>query len=228
MTAAAHWGRIDARTVDHKGPRGLETNQSLCCRAVLLRPTMRGMPPSGPLPGTPAPAAGFDEPFELLAGCHDRVRRSLHLLRRLVDHVLDKGIDAEARSAATDVLRYFDVAAPQHHLDEERHVLPVLEASGDSAMQAAARRLRNDHEAMARYWQELRMSLEEMRDGTGWSAKAQHDLTTRARVFTDLYAEHLPLEEGLVFPAARQAVESRGPQAVQDMGREMARRRGVV
>lgn len=193
---------------------------------------MHGMPavPSSPaLPGAPAPAAGFDEPFDLLAGCHDRVRRSLHLLRRLVDHVLDKGVDADARSAATDVLRYFDIAAPQHHVDEERHVLPVLEASGDSAMQAAARRLRNDHEAMARYWQALRMSLIELRDnGDNWSAKAQHDLAAQARVFTDLYAEHLPLEEGLVFPAARRVIEGRGPSAVEEMGREMARRRGVA
>ncbi len=115
--------------------------------------------PSPSLPGSPAPAAGFDEPFDLLAGCHDRVRRSLQLLRRLVDHVRDKGVDADARSAATDVLRYFDVAAPQHHLDEERHVLPVLEASGDGALMAAARRLRNDHDAMAAQWKTLRMSL---------------------------------------------------------------------
>ena len=188
----------------------------------------RASPPSPPVPGAPAPTAGFDEPFELLAGCHDRVRRSLQLLRRLVGHVLAKGVDSEARLAATDVLRYFDVAAPQHHIDEERHVLPVLEASGDSALLAAARRLRNDHEAMARYWQQLRATLVELRDGAQWSAKAQHELATQAKLFTDLYAEHLPLEEGLVFPAARQFVEARGQAAVEDMGREMARRRGVA
>ncbi len=183
--------------------------------------------PSPSLPGSPAPAAGFDEPFDLLAGCHDRVRRSLQLLRRLVDHVRDKGVDADARSAATDVLRYFDVAAPQHHLDEERHVLPVLEASGDGALMAAARRLRNDHDAMAAQWKTLRMCLADLRDGTAWSARAQHDLSAAARAFADLYAEHLPLEEGLVFPAARRAVESRGAQAVRDMGGEMAARRGL-
>ncbi|RZJ07918.1 MAG: hemerythrin domain-containing protein, partial [Rubrivivax sp.] len=29
------------------------------------------------------PAVGFDQPFEMLAACHDRVRRSLDLLERL-------------------------------------------------------------------------------------------------------------------------------------------------
>jgi iron-sulfur cluster repair protein YtfE (RIC family) len=95
------------------------------------------------IPSTPA--ASLDQPFELLAGCHDRVRRSLALLQRLVEHVRAHGADAQARSAADDVLRYFDIAGPQHHLDEEKHVLPLLEASGDAALIDAAHKLRADH-----------------------------------------------------------------------------------
>ena len=34
------------------------------------------------LPGMRSPGAGFDQPFEMLDACHDRVRRSLDLLRR--------------------------------------------------------------------------------------------------------------------------------------------------
>jgi hemerythrin-like domain-containing protein len=180
------------------------------------------------LPGFGAPAASFDEPFELLAGCHDRVRRSLALLSRLVEHVRDHGVDADARSAALDVLRYFDLAAPQHHLDEERHVLPALEASHDSALLAAARRLRNDHEAMAKQWQILRVMLAELRDGGAhWSAAAQHALADAVRSFVALYSEHLPLEEEIVFPAARGLIERQGSAALQAMGEEMAQRRGA-
>ena len=36
------------------------------------------------LPGFDAPAVGFEQPFEMLLACHDRVRRSLALLGRLV------------------------------------------------------------------------------------------------------------------------------------------------
>ena len=73
-----------------------------------------------------APAAGFDEPFEMLAACHERVQRMLRLLRRLAAHLGEHGADAQAAQAAVDVMRYFDEAAPRHHDDEELHVLPRL------------------------------------------------------------------------------------------------------
>lgn len=34
-----------------------------------------------------APAAGFDEPFEMLTACHGRVDRMLALLQRLATHL---------------------------------------------------------------------------------------------------------------------------------------------
>src|SRR5439155_25395301 len=110
------------------------------------------------------PAAGFDQPFELLAGCHDRVRRSLVLLQRLVAHLRTHGADGDARPAAADVLRYFDVAGPQHHLDEETHVLPLLEASGDAALVEAARRLHDEHRQLDTQWQALRTQLSALDD----------------------------------------------------------------
>ena len=76
-------------------------------------------------------AAGFEQPFEMLSACHDRVRRSLALLGRLCEHVEVHGTDAQACQAAADVLRYFSLAAPAHHEDEERHVVPALYARGD-------------------------------------------------------------------------------------------------
>ena len=80
------------------------------------------------LPGMRSPGAGFDQPFEMLDACHDRVRRSLDLLRRLRDYLRGHGhgCDDSARQAARDVLRYFDIAAPLHHEDEELHVFPPL------------------------------------------------------------------------------------------------------
>ena len=84
------------------------------------------------LPGLHTPGAGFDEPFEMLGACHDRVRRSLDLLQRLRDYLKTHACDDSARQAARDVLRYFDIAAPLHHEDEELHVFPPLLAGGDA------------------------------------------------------------------------------------------------
>jgi hemerythrin-like domain-containing protein len=166
------------------------------------------------IPSTPA--ASFDQPFELLAGCHDRVRRSLALLQRLVEHVRAHGADAQARSAADDVLRYFDIAGPQHHLDEEKHVLPLLEASGDAALIDAAHKLRADHRQLDAQWQTLRGLLVTLDDVDA--------LAREADAFVALYDTHLPLEDELVFPAAQRLMPARGLDA---MSREMAARRGV-
>src|SRR5262245_29342125 len=106
-------------------------------------------------PGSREPAATFDQPFEMLSACHDRVRRSLSLLQRLVEHVQGHGADQRAREAARDVLRYFNVAAPAHHEDEERHVVPALRASGDPEAIAAAQKLLDEHEAIRKAWAEL-------------------------------------------------------------------------
>ena len=81
---------------------------------------------SASIPGFSAPAVGFEQPFEMLEACHDRVRRSLALLRRIVDHVDAHGHDAASRSAVADVLRYFDLAGPHHHEDEEEDLFPAL------------------------------------------------------------------------------------------------------
>ena len=58
------------------------------------------------LPGFSAPAASFDQPFEMMEACHDRVQRSLDLLERIVRHIDENGHDAQSRSAVQDVLRY--------------------------------------------------------------------------------------------------------------------------
>ncbi|MEZ0309011.1 MAG: hemerythrin domain-containing protein, partial [Ramlibacter sp.] len=77
-------------------------------------------------PASSAPAPTFEQPFDMLEACHERVHRSLDLLARLRAHVVTHGADDQARQAAIDVLRYFDVAAPAHHLDEELHVFPPM------------------------------------------------------------------------------------------------------
>lgn len=179
------------------------------------------------LPGSHAPAAGFDEPFEMLAGCHERVRRSLALLRRLVEHVSIAGIDSPGRQAAHDVWRYFAIAAPHHHEDEERHVIPRLLASGDAALEQAARTMRDDHARMHAAWQVLGPQLQALSRRADGPMTADEVAGLRQRVaeFAAMYDTHIPLEDGLAFPAARQRSSATD---LTTMGAEMATRRGVV
>jgi hemerythrin-like domain-containing protein len=171
---------------------------------------------------TPSPAAGFEQPFEMLQACHERIERTLGLLQRLRTHVAAHGADDQARQAARDVLRYFDLAAPQHHLDEELHVLPALETSGDPQLAALASRLRADHVAMERAWSAARAVLQPLADGKLATLAGNQDAPLQA--FAALYADHLAAEEGTAFPAARLRL---GETSLGQMSEDMRRRRGA-
>ncbi len=167
-----------------------------------------------------APAAGYDQPFEMLGACHERVQRMLALLRRLRVHVEAHGADPQARQAARDVMRYFDVAAPAHHEDEERHVFPVLLGAGVCVAEIG--RLRDEHREMAATWPAVRAILVALAEGRS-SRFGLRDLA-QLDDFERLYDWHLAAENELVFPAARQRTDTETQRA---MGREMAGRRGV-
>lgn len=153
-------------------------------------------------PGFESPGANFEQPFEMLHACHDRVRRSLSLLEKLVAYLDTHGPDEKSRSAAADVLRYFDLAAPLHHQDEEINVFPVLLARKDAALHEIVNSLQRDHLRMNSLWSALREPL------ARWSrpdSDERADEATRNNVilFSKVYASHLQTEEGIVFPAAR-------------------------
>ncbi|MEK9952050.1 MAG: hemerythrin domain-containing protein [Curvibacter sp.] len=179
--------------------------------------------PGQALPGFDSPAAGFEQPYDMLTACHERVQRTLALLERLIAHVDRHGHDTQSRSAAADVLRYFDLAAPLHHQDEELHVFPALLAGQDAALQAVVRRLQAEHREMETLWAALRPTLLRWCDA---GAREMPDAALRAQAarFAQLYAGHIPLEETLVFPGAQAGMDAARQAA---MGQEMqARRRG--
>ena len=175
------------------------------------------------LPHVRAPDAGFEQPFALLDACHERVRRSLDLLQRLVEHLQTVGHDADARSAAHDVWRYFEIAAPQHHADEERHVLPRLESSGDLWLIDLARRLHADHEALRDVWSQLGPLLREVHESVSApSARMLDALHAHTGEFVAIHERHLRLEDSFAFPAVRGRI---GSDELKAMGREMQLRR---
>lgn len=171
------------------------------------------------LPGHHSPGAGFEAPFEMLAACHERVARTLGLLGRLVAHVQAQGVDAPARQGAADVERYFSQAAPLHHEDEERHVLPRLAADARPEVRAAVQQVLDDHRAFRAVWQDLGPALAAVRDGApgDWPR-----IGALAGVFIARHADHLRLEDRLLFPAASAGLDAAALAAI---GQEMARRR---
>lgn len=178
------------------------------------------------LPGHSAPAAGLEAPFEMLAACHERVERMLALQARLRQHLLDTGCDESARQAARDVMRYFDMAAPLHHQDEELHVFPPLLAGADAALRELAQRLTQAHRQMEVAWTEARRTLLAVAESPacGWMPLSAAQ-TEALNQFAALYRQHLDDENSMAYPAAQAALP---PAALQAMSRDMMQRRGVA
>lgn len=170
---------------------------------------------------TAAPAAGFEQPFEMLEACHERVQRMLALLGRLREHVRVHGADEQARQAARDVMRYFDQAAPEHHRDEELHVFPPLLAQGDPDVVRVVQRLRQDHVEMEMRWSAARALLTAVADGELLALSPQDEAALEA--FAGLYASHIEAEEQIAYPAA---VVLLAAEELQEMSRDMMERRG--
>ncbi|MEO8024435.1 hemerythrin domain-containing protein [Polaromonas sp.] len=161
----------------------------------------------------------------MLAACHERVERMLALLARLQQHLLAQGRDEPARQAARDVMRYFDLAAPLHHQDEELHVFPPLLAGPDAGLRSLVERLVRDHRAMEVTWPEARRVLHEIAespvdDGTPLTEPQRAALDR----FAGLYERHLADEDRLAYPAAQAVLTV---NALRAMSEDMMQRRGV-
>ncbi len=178
-----------------------------------------------PFPGHRSPAVGVESPFELLQACHDRVHRSLDLLERLKSHVGKNGCDGEAKSAASDILRYFDIAAPLHHQDEELHVFPPILLSGDIKLRLLVAKLMAQHIQMQARWQLAREILQRIVCSNQPEQFVLGSQDTQVLAdFASLYTTHMSDEELHVYPKA-QALK-KGTD-LQEMSREMGERRGA-
>jgi hemerythrin-like domain-containing protein len=177
------------------------------------------------MPGFQSPAVGCDEPFEMLIACHERVQRMLDLLDRARMHALTKGCDANLNSAFTDVMRYFDLAAPQHHLDEELHVFPIVLAKGNQSQKELVAVLIQDHETMAHLWQSVRSILSEVLQTPRDLPVFSHRDNALIEDFRNAYAKHILNEELSIYPASTEYMTQND---FASMSEEMKVRRGVV
>jgi len=166
--------------------------------------------------------AANDDPFDLLAACHERVERMLGLLDKLRAHAALHGFDTQVAEAARDVMRYFDLAAPQHHRDEELHIFPLVRTHGNDTARAVVDRLEREHHMMGADWERVRAILAETvaPRSAGFSVAEE----TVFNLFITLYAGHRRTEDELVYPSARSLLTPRQRIA---MAEEMMERRGV-
>ena len=141
-------------------------------------------------------APSIDDPIELLQACHDKVRHFAALSLRLRNHLAKQGIDTQAQEAATSILRYFDLAAPLHHDDEEQDLFPALRTLGSAKLCARIDQVESEHEDLNRLWQVVRPWLHAIASGHAC------DAPTEVEIFATSYPAHADREEADIYPAA--------------------------
>jgi len=168
-------------------------------------------------------APDFDHPIAVLKHCHDRIRKQLATLDKLLAHLPEFGADEQARQAAAAVLKYFEKAAHLHHDDEEQDLIPMLRAvaQGEDAatLQALAPVILQDHKDMDAIWQDLHEQLTAIAEGgsTVLSASA-------VQRFSQRYLSHMEREEGTMAPMALRLFS---PEQMAQLGKAMQARRGI-
>lgn len=174
-------------------------------------------------PGDHAPAVGFDTPLAMLAECHRRIEDRCATLQRLVPHLAARGSDRPAAEAATAVLRYFDVAAPDHHADEEQDLFPALieSVAGSDALciRELIDGLRAEHTVFEQQWGALRQVLAMVSDGRPARLDGE-----RVEAFVQAYHRHIVREEDALLPMAARLISD---AEMARIGESMQRRRRV-
>ena len=190
----------------------------------MSRPAKAGAAVGASLPGLRSPGVGFEAPFDMLEACHERVERMLDLLTRLRGHVAQNGCDTQAAATALDVMRYFDLAAPLHHQDEELHVFPAVLKMQSGRLDLLVCRLRQEHLEMEKLWGQVRQCLARVADSEDENKTLLGDADQACMdAFVAIYKDHIRAEEDLVYPEARRALDA---DQLGVMSRDMVRRRG--
>lgn len=148
------------------------------------------------------PVPGFDQPLAVLKHCHERIRKQIATMQRLLPHLPLHGADLDAQQAAKSVLQYFNKAAHNHHADEEEDLLPMLQSTAqgeDAALLAQLLPLiLQEHQQMDAAWQALAPQLQQIAAGGTGSALSEPDVSR----FAALYADHMQKEETRIAPMA--------------------------
>lgn len=176
--------------------------------------------------------SGFDDPIGLLGDCHRRIERFLLILTTIAAQARDprnhdqEGLAQDQRLALETALRYFREAAPRHTADEEESLFPSLHRTGalPPAITGQIAELEQDHEQATSYHRQVD------RIGCLWLDEGElqavdlEALTSALSALTQLYQEHIKLEETVVFPLAAQMLSDSDKSVI---GEEMASRRGL-
>ena len=167
--------------------------------------------------------SGFEDPIGMLKDCHRRIERFLDILCIVAERAHTRSLTGEEMSAVQTALRYFHVGGERHTADEEGSLFSRLRTSSSTGSLKELDRLESDHRRAAH----LHESVDWLY--TAWistgllNSDEQQQILSTTQQLKHLYAEHIQIEEGVVFPHALQILDR---QTIRLIGQEFSSRRG--
>jgi hemerythrin-like domain-containing protein len=173
------------------------------------------------------PESDYTDPLGLLGDCHRRIERFLKLLVTITQSAEGRALSAEQREAMEAACVYFRNAAPKHTLDEEESLFPRLRAASDpraTAALALIEHLHTDHDTADEMHSEVDALVRRWLAEGALASELADRLARLLENLSAIYQQHIAVEESQVFPLAGRVLS---PSEIEQMGREMAARRGI-
>jgi hemerythrin-like domain-containing protein len=167
------------------------------------------------------PDSGFDDPIGMLTDCHRRIERFLDILCLVSERAAGRPLTGEESAAVQLALEYFRVGGQRHNADEEQSLFPRLRAASNGEGFAEIGGLESDHQDAS----QLHESVERLYKkwiSTGELGAERSELAAATQSLKRLYAEHIRLEEQVVFPRAAKVLNKKTIAAI---GEEFRKRR---
>ncbi|MGH9479059.1 MAG: hemerythrin domain-containing protein [Terriglobales bacterium] len=165
-------------------------------------------------------AGDRSDALTLLLGCHQRIRHFTSVAVRLS---AAEAPPAQLAAAATAVHRYYTVALPLHEADENESVYPRLRAAAlPQELAEANQAMVDQHAGINAMVAQLVPQWTAITAGGGEAPALARATAAATRQLQAEWAQHLELEESVIFPALRRHLSLAALAAIRQ---EMSARR---
>lgn len=168
------------------------------------------------------PDSGFDDPIGMLVDCHRRIERFLHILCVVAERAAGRALAADETAAVQSALKYFREGGARHTADEEESLFPRLREEFAAHKVEGLSGLENDHRSASDLHAEADALFSAWMAAGSLSAEDAQRLRDGMDRLKRLYAEHIEVEEKIIFPRAAEVLDSRTIAAI---GQEFYARR---
>ena len=168
------------------------------------------------------PDSGFDDPIGMLTDCHRRIENFLRFVCVVAERSSGKALSQEESAAVQASLHYFRSGGQRHTADEEESLFPRLRASIGTVDLANVAELEEDHNKASALHDEVDTLCTRWIEQSALNKEDQERLASATSQLKQLYAEHIRIEESVVFPLAALVLDR---ESVEAIGKEFRARR---